>query len=146
MVSTPSVDCTGNEKQSVDNLPPIGEGRNCVLQSLPYNRRELNFRSFVTSFGSTLLAKLTRLIVRAKLRFLKYLSLIICYGCKTDSNVYSLALSQRDTTVILFTDELYETFKNGFTSCSDVELVDLFAFNIMLLNNSLFKTRNKFAN
>jgi len=94
------------------------------------------------AIGSTFIGQNDAINRPSQFTFLKCLCLIICYG-KIDSNVYSLALSQRDTTVILFTDELYEIFKNGFTFCSDVELVDLFAFYTDVITINFFKSVTK---
>lgn len=79
MWSIPSADCTGNEKQSVELgcrqlAHPLAKVVIAFYSRYRVRRRELNFRSFVTSSR----AKITRLIVRENLH-LMFLEIFLSY-------------------------------------------------------------------
>jgi len=93
---------------------------------LPCDRRELHFRRFVT-IGRT--SRRNDAINQADLLFLKYLLIIICYICKTAT---CIRWHYRDVIPLWSFLPTNYSFQNGFTFCSDVGLVGLFArsFNV----------------
>lgn len=130
VLSTPSADCTGNEKQGARVSTTCHPMAKVVIAFYSYRAAGADSISVVSWLAISHISRQNDAINRPSQFtfkcFLKYLYLIICCVRKTDSNVYLAGIIAMWYHCDPFYRQAAQGFQSGFTLCPDVELVDLY--------------------